>query len=93
MKDKSRVKNFIQFSKDQMVNQPISYSSFAYNSVFWVIDVKGCIPPVSVCLIDELMMQVEHIVFQISFKVHYITFRNLTALKLIPRNQYVFQTN
>ena len=90
-RDKGRLKNRIEYSKNGMVQNAVPHRRLVDVTQFWITDIKAAVRPVSIGVAEEVTPQVENVLLKPKLKRNNIIFAAFATLELIPRKKKVLR--
>ena len=91
IRNKSRFEYPIEYSKNSMMQNAVSDSSFVNVSTLWIINIKTSLSTMLVGLIFQVSRKVENILFKVLLEGLNINFLSLVGLEFFPSTKQVLR--
>ena len=83
-RDKGRLKNRIDYSKNGVVQDAVPYRCLVYPAAFWVVYPKSVVRPVLVCFVAQVAAQLKNMLFDFLLELGYIRSVPLVSFENLP---------
>jgi len=92
-RDKGRFKNWIDYSKNGVVQDAVPHRRLVYPAALWVVHPKSVIRPVLVCFVAQVAAQLKNMLFDLLLKLGNIRLVPLVAFEYFPCRKEVLCGN